>query len=335
MKAKEENADIIGLSGLITPSLEEMADVAREMQRDPLFRERRIPLLIGGATTSRAHTAVKIAPHYEGPVVYVPDASRSVSVGQSLVTAETRDGYVAEIAEDYVRIREQHANKKALPMVSLEQARANKAQLAFSPLKPKFVGRRVFKNVDLGTLARYIDWGPFFQTWDLAGPYPAILTDEVVGEAAAKVFEEGQALLKKIIDGRWLTANGAVALLPANSVNDDDIEIYTDHTEAKSRSRGTACASRASEPVVDGVQRPNQCLSDFIAPKSSGIADYIGMFAVTAGIGAEKIEKRFEAQGDDYSSIMVKALADRGAGTSNELLRFNLSNTYWSKQQHN
>jgi 5-methyltetrahydrofolate--homocysteine methyltransferase len=328
-KAKEENADIIGLSGLITPSLEEMAHVAREMQRDPWFRDRRIPLLIGGATTSRAHTAVKIAPHYEGPVVYVPDASRSVSVGQSLVTAETRDGYVAEIAEDYVRIREQHANKKALPMVSLEQARANKAQLAFAPLKPKFVGRRVFKNVDLGTLARYIDWGPFFQTWDLAGPYPAILTDEVVGEAAAKVFEEGQALLKKIIDGRWLTANGAVALLPANSVNDDDIEIYTDDSRSEVAFTWYGLRQQGVKPVVDGVQRPNQCLSDFIAPKSSGIADYIGMFAVTAGIGAEKIEKRFEAQGDDYSSIMVKALADRLAEAFAEYMHERVRTDLW------
>jgi 5-methyltetrahydrofolate--homocysteine methyltransferase len=328
-KAKEENADIIGLSGLITPSLEEMAHVAREMQRDPWFRDRRIPLLIGGATTSRAHTAVKIAPHYEGPVVYVPDASRSVSVGQSLVTAETRDGYVAEIAEDYVRIREQHANKKALPMVSLEQARANKAQLAFSPLKPKFIGRRVFKNVDLGTLARYIDWGPFFQTWDLAGPYPAILTDEVVGEAATKVFEEGQAMLKKIIDGRWLTANGAIALLPANSVNDDDIEIYTDDTRSEVAFTYYGLRQQGVKPVVDGVQRPNQCLADFIAPKSSGIADYIGMFAVTAGIGAEKIEKRFEAQGDDYSSIMVKALADRLAEAFAEYMHERVRTDLW------
>ncbi len=328
-KAKAENADIIGLSGLITPSLEEMAHVAREMQRDPWFRDRRIPLLIGGATTSRAHTAVKIAPHYEGPVVYVPDASRSVSVGQSLVTAETRDGYVAEIAEDYVRIREQHANKKALPMVSLEQARANKAQLAFSPLKPKFIGRRVFKNVDLGTLARYIDWGPFFQTWDLAGPYPAILTDEVVGEAAAKVFEEGQAMLKKIIDGRWLTANGAIALLPANSVNDDDIEVYTDDTRSEVAFTYYGLRQQGVKPVVDGVQRPNQCLADFIAPKSSGIADYIGMFAVTAGIGAEKIEKRFEAAGDDYSSIMVKALADRLAEAFAEYMHERVRTDLW------
>jgi len=328
-KAKEENADIIGLSGLITPSLEEMAHVAREMQRDPWFRDRRIPLLIGGATTSRAHTAVKIAPHYEGPVVYVPDASRSVSVGQSLVTAETRDGYVAEIAEDYVRIREQHANKKALPMVSLEQARANKAQLAFAPTKPKFVGRRVFKNVDLATLARYIDWGPFFQTWDLAGPYPAILTDEVVGEAATKVFEEGQAMLKKIIDGRWLTANGAIALLPANSVNDDDIEIYTDDTRSEVAFTYYGLRQQGVKPVVDGVQRPNQCLADFIAPKSSGIADYIGLFAVTAGIGAEKIEKRFEAAGDDYSSIMVKALADRLAEAFAEYMHERVRTDLW------
>ena len=328
-KAKEENADIIGLSGLITPSLEEMAHVAREMQRDPWFRDRRIPLLIGGATTSRAHTAVKIAPHYEGPVVYVPDASRSVSVGQSLVTADVRDGYVAEIAQDYERIREQHANKKALPMVSLEQARANKAQLAFAPVKPKFVGRRVFKNVDLGLLARYIDWGPFFQTWDLAGPYPAILTDEVVGEAASKVFEEGQAMLKKIIDGRWLTANGAIALLPANSVNDDDIEIYTDDTRNEVAFTYYGLRQQGVKPVVDGVQRPNQCLADFIAPKSSHVADYIGMFAVTAGLGADKIEKRFEDAGDDYSAIMVKALADRLAEAFAEYMHERVRTDLW------
>jgi len=328
-KAKEENADIIGLSGLITPSLEEMAHVAREMQRDPWFRDRRIPLLIGGATTSRAHTAVKIAPHYEGPVVYVPDASRSVSVGQSLVTTETRDGYVAEIAEDYERIREQHANKKALPMVSLEQARANKAKLDYAPVRPKFIGRRIFKNVDLGTLARYIDWGPFFQTWDLAGPYPAILTDEVVGDAATKVFEEGQAMLKKIVDGRWLTANGVIALLPANSVNDDDIEIYTDDTREQVAFTWYGLRQQGVKPVVAGEQRPNQCLADFVAPKASGTADYIGMFAVTAGLGAEKIEKRFEAAGDDYSSIMVKALADRLAEAFAEYMHERVRTDLW------
>ena len=328
-KAKEENADIVGLSGLITPSLEEMAHVAREMQRDPWFRERQIPLLIGGATTSRAHTAVKIAPHYDGPVVYVPDASRSVSVGQSLLTEESRAQYMAEIKLDYERIREQHANKKALPILSLADARANKAKLEFAPVKPKFIGRRVFKNVELSTLARYIDWGPFFQTWDLAGPFPAILTDEVVGEAASKVFEEGQAMLKKIIEGRWLTANGAIALLPANSVRDDDIEIYTDESREKVAFTWHGLRQQGVKPVVDGVQRPNQCLADFIAPKESGVADYIGMFAVTAGLGIEKYEQRFEAAHDDYSSIMLKALADRLAEAFAEYLHERVRTDLW------
>ena len=328
-KAKEENADIVGLSGLITPSLEEMAHVAREMQRDPWFRERQIPLLIGGATTSRAHTAVKIAPHYDGPVVYVPDASRSVSVGQSLLTEESRAQYMAEIKLDYERIREQHANKKALPMLSLADARANKAKLEFTPVKPKFIGRRVFRNVELSTLARYIDWGPFFQTWDLAGPFPAILTDEVVGEAASKVFEEGQAMLKKIIEGRWLTANGAIALLPANSVRDDDIEIYTDESREKVAFTWHGLRQQGVKPVVDGVQRPNQCLADFIAPKASGVADYIGMFAVTAGLGIEKYEQRFEAAHDDYSSIMLKALADRLAEAFAEYLHERVRTDLW------
>ncbi|MFC5513615.1 methionine synthase [Massilia jejuensis] len=328
-RAKAENADIVGLSGLITPSLEEMAHVAREMQRDPWFRERGIPLLIGGATTSRAHTAVKIAPHYDGPVVYVPDASRSVSVGQSLLTEESRHQYMAEIKLDYERIREQHANKKALPMLTLEQARGNKAKLAFAPKKPKFIGRRVFKNVELATLARYIDWAPFFQTWDLAGPFPAILTDGVVGEAASKVFEDGQALLKKIIEGRWLTANGALALLPANSVNDDDIEIYTDETREQVAFTWHGLRQQGVKPVVDGVQRPNQCLSDFIAPKDSGVMDYIGMFAVTAGLGIEKHEQRFEEAHDDYSSIMLKALADRLAEAFAEYLHERVRTDLW------
>jgi 5-methyltetrahydrofolate--homocysteine methyltransferase len=328
-KAKEENADMVGLSGLITPSLEEMAHVAREMQRDPWFRERQVPLLIGGATTSRAHTAVKIAPHYDGPVVYVPDASRSVSVGQALVTDDTRDAYIIELAQDYERIRIQHAGKKALPMVTLEQARANKARLAYAPVKPKFIGRRVFKNVDLGLIARYIDWGPFFQTWDLAGPFPAILTDEVVGEAATKVYAEGQAMLKKIIEGRWLTANGAIALLPANTVNDDDIEVYTNESREQVAFTYYGLRQQGVRPVVDGVQRPNQCLADFIAPKDSGIPDYIGMFAVTAGLGIEKHEQRFEAAHDDYSSIMLKSLADRLAEAFAEYMHERVRTDLW------
>ncbi|AIY43864.1 5-methyltetrahydrofolate--homocysteine methyltransferase [Collimonas arenae] len=327
--AKAENADIIGLSGLITPSLEEMAHVAKEMQRDPYFRSVKMPLLIGGATTSRAHTAVKIAPNYEGPVVYVPDASRSVSVAQSLLTPEQRDQYIEEIAVDYERIREQHANKKAVPLLSLAAARENRMRLQFAPVKPKFIGRRVFKNVDLGTLARYIDWGPFFQTWDLAGPYPAILKDEIVGEAASKVFEEGQALLKKLIDGRWLTANGVIALMPANTVNDDDIEIYTDETRSKVAFTYYGMRQQTVKPVIDGVARPNQCLSDFIAPKSSGIADYIGLFAVTSGIGIEKHEKRFEDAHDDYSSIMLKSLADRLAEAFAEYMHERVRKDLW------
>ncbi|MEY3410916.1 MAG: homocysteine-N5-methyltetrahydrofolate transmethylase, B12-dependent, partial [Pseudomonadota bacterium] len=266
--AKAENADIIGLSGLITPSLEEMAHIAREMQRDPYFRGLKMPLLIGGATTSRAHTAVKIAPHYDGPVIYVPDASRSVAVMQSLLTPEQRDTYLAELNADYERARSQHANKKGVPMLTIADARKNKVKLSFNgknaPLKPKFIGRRVLENIDLATIAQYIDWGPFFQTWDLAGAYPAILKDPVVGETATKLLADGQALLKKIIEGRWLTANGVVSLLPANSVNDDDIEIYTDDTRQKIAFTYYGMRQQTEKPVIDGVARPNQCLADFI-----------------------------------------------------------------------
>ncbi|TDK61991.1 methionine synthase [Sapientia aquatica] len=331
--AKAENADIIGLSGLITPSLEEMAYVAKEMQRDPHFRMLKIPLMIGGATTSRAHTAVKIAPNYEGPVVYVPDASRSVSVAQSLLTVDQRQQYVDELAADYERIRVLHANKKATPMVSIAAARKNKTALSFegqyAPVKPKFIGRRILKNIDLATIAQYIDWGPFFQTWDLAGPYPAILTDEIVGEAATKVFAEGQAMLKKIIEGRWLTANGVIMLLPANSVNDDDIEIYTDETRSQVALTYYGLRQQTEKPVIDGVARPNQCLADFIAPKSSGVEDYIGIFAVTAGLGIEKHEQRFETAHDDYSSIMLKSLADRLAEAFAEYLHERVRKDFW------
>src|SRR5690606_35120703 len=217
-KAKAEGADIVGLSGLITPSLEEMQVVAAEMQKDPYFRERQTPLLIGGATTSRVHTAVKISPHYEGPVVYVPDASRSVSVAQGLI-GDGRVAFLAELNADYERVRRQHANKKQVPLWPLARARANATPVDFTtwkPVPPKFIGRRVFRNYDLAELADYIDWGPFFQTWDLAGAFPAILDDEVVGEQARKVYADAQAMLKKIIEGRWLTANAVIGLYPAN-----------------------------------------------------------------------------------------------------------------------
>ncbi len=330
-RAKLENADIIGLSGLITPSLEEMAHVASEMQRDPHFRMLKIPLLIGGATTSRAHTAVKIAPNYDGPVIYVPDASRSVSVMQSLLTPEHRDSYIESIQNDYELARKQHANKKGQPLVTLEEARANKAKLDFKgaslPVKPKFIGRRIFKNIDLATIAAYIDWGPFFQTWDLVGSYPGILTDKIVGESATKLYEEAQSMLNKIINGKWLNANGVIALLPANSVNDDDIEIYTDDTRTDVAFTYYGMRQQTLKPVIDGVARPNQCLSDFIAPK--GTSDYIGMFAVTAGLNIEKRIRQFESSHDDYNSIMLKSLADRLAEAFAEYLHERVRKDLW------
>ncbi|CAN6134795.1 MetH Methionine synthase I, cobalamin-binding domain [Methylophilaceae bacterium] len=329
--AKAENADIIGLSGLITPSLEEMSHIAKEMQRDPYFKALKMPLLIGGATTSRAHTAVKIAPHYDGPIIYVADASRSVSVMQSLLTVDSRDAYIAEVAADYEKARQQHANKKGTPMLTLADARANKAKLSFSashaPVKPKFIGRREIKNADLSVIAQYIDWTPFFQTWDLAGFYPAILTDEVVGQTASKLFAEAQAMLKKIIDGRWLTANGVVALMPANSVNDDDIEIYRDDSRQQIAFTYYGMRQQTVKPVIDGVARPNQCLADFIAPKAT--PDYIGLFAVTAGLGIEKRIKQFEDAHDDYSSILLKALADRLAEAFAEYLHERVRVDFW------
>jgi 5-methyltetrahydrofolate--homocysteine methyltransferase len=329
-EAREHNVDAIGLSGLITPSLDEMVFVAKEMQRQGFT----IPLLIGGATTSAQHTAVKIAPHYDGPVIYVPDASRSVAVMQSLLTPEQRDTYLAELNADYERARTQHANKKGVPMLTIADARKNKVKPSFSgknaPLKPKFIGRRVLENIDLATIAQYIDWGPFFQTWDLAGAYPAILKDPVVGETATILFADGQALLKKIIEGRWLTANGVVSLLPANSVNDDDIEVYTDDTRQKIAFTYYGMRQQTEKPVIDGVARPNQCLADFIAPKDSGVADYIGMFAVTAGLGIEKHLKRFEETHDDFNSIMLKSLADRLAEAFAEYLHERVRTDFWA-----
>ncbi|KWR88291.1 methionine synthase [Cupriavidus sp. IDO] len=331
-KAKVEGADIVGLSGLITPSLEEMAYVASEMQRDDYFRVKKIPLLIGGATTSRVHTAVKIAPNYEGPVVYVPDASRSVSVASSLLSDDGAAKYLDDLKSDYERIRTQHANRKATPMVTLAQARANKTPIDWSgyvPPKPKFIGRRVFRNYDLSELANYIDWGPFFQTWDLAGKFPDILNDEIVGESARRVFSDGKAMLSRLIQGRWLTANGVMALLPANTVNDDDIEIYTDETRSKVALTWHNLRQQSERPVVDGVRRPNRCLADFVAPKDSGIADYVGLFAVTAGIGVDKKEAQFEADHDDYSAIMLKALADRLAEAFAECLHERVRKDLW------
>jgi 5-methyltetrahydrofolate--homocysteine methyltransferase len=329
-RAKVEGADMIGLSGLITPSLEEMAYVAGEMQKDDYFRIRKIPLLIGGATTSRVHTAVKIAPHYEGPVVYVPDASRSVGVAQSLL-GEQAASYLEALAADNDKVREQHANKKQVALWPLERARANKTPLdwtAFQPTRPKFIGRRVFRNFDLSELARFIDWGPFFQTWDLAGPYPAILQDEVVGVQAQQVLRDGQALLKRAIDGRWLTANAVLGLYPANTVHDDDIELYTDESRSQVAMTWYGLRQQSPKQEIDGVMRPSRCLADFVAPK--GVApDYVGVFAVTAGIGAQKREQIFMDAHDDYSAIMFKAIADRLAEAFAECLHHRVRTDWW------
>ncbi|WP_244883913.1 methionine synthase [Paracidovorax oryzae] len=329
-RAKVEGADIVGLSGLITPSLEEMQYVAGEMQKDEHFRVKKIPLLIGGATCSRVHTAVKIAPHYEGPVVYVPDASRSVSVAQSLL-GDGAQSYVDELNADYDKVRTQHANKKQTPMWPLAKARANRTPVDFStyqPPKPRLLGRRVFKNFDLTELAKYIDWGPFFQTWDLAGPYPAILTDEIVGEQAQRVFADGQAMLKKLIEGRWLSASGVLALYPANSVG-DDIEFYTDESRTEVAMTWYGLRQQTEKQVIDGVTRPSRCLADFVAPKESGIADYAGLFAVTAGLGVEKKEQAFIDALDDYSAIMLKSLADRLAEAFAECLHQRVRTDLW------
>nr|WP_315136839.1 methionine synthase [uncultured Limnohabitans sp.] len=329
-KAKEENADIIGLSGLITPSLEEMQYVAAEMEKDPYFRERQMPLLIGGATCSRVHTAVKIAPNYSGPVVYVPDASRSVSVAQGLLSDQAAK-YISELNADYAKVREQHANKKQTPMWTLAQARANKTPIDWTqgvPAAPKFIGRRVFKNYDLAEIAQYIDWGPFFQTWDLAGPYPAILDDEIVGEQARKVLADGKAMLQKIIEGRWVTANAVLGLYPANTVNDDDIALYADESRSQVAMTWRGLRQQTEKHKIDGVMRPSRCLADFVAPQGTA-PDHVGVFAVTAGIGADKRAEAFEAAHDDYSAIMLKSLADRLAEALAECLHKKVRTDLW------
>jgi 5-methyltetrahydrofolate--homocysteine methyltransferase len=324
-KAKEEGADMIGLSGLITPSLEEMQYVAGEMQKDEFFRSKKMPLMIGGATTSRVHTAVKIAPHYEGPVVYVPDASRSVSVAQGLLSEQAAK-YIAELNADYAKVREQHANKKQTPLVKLHEARANAAVVewdTYKPTKPKFIGKRVFKNFDLAELEPFIDWAPFFQTWDLAGPFPAILDDDIVGDEAKKVFADGQAMLKKIIEGRWLTANAVVGLYPAQCVG-DDIVLYAD----ESRQQQVMTWYGLRQQTVKPNNNPNRCLSDFVADQTQA-ADYVGLFAVTTGIGSEKQEKRFIDAHDDYSAILFKALADRLAEAFAECMHQRVRKDLW------
>ena len=313
--AKEHNADAVGLSGLITPSLEEMSHVAAEMQRQGFTA----PLLIGGATTSRAHTAIKIAPNYQGTVVYVPDASRAVGVVTKLLSIDHAAGFKEEIAADYVKVRAQHAGKQGVKLLTLTAAQANQAKLDYPSFKPRRPGIRPLCKIDLATLARYIDWGPLFQTWDLPGRYPQLLDDAKVGEQARSVFSDAQAMLQKIIDEKWLVANAVFGLFPANSVG-DDIEIYADESREKVLMTWHGLRQQHERPS----DQPNLCLADFIAPKKLGAGetapDYIGAFAVTAGIGIEAKLKEFEAQHDDYHAIMLKSLADRLAEAAAEWL---------------
>ena len=318
-----EKADIVGLSGLITPSLEEMAHVAREMER----RGFTIPLLIGGATTSRTHTAVKIEPNYHGPVVWVPDASRAVGVCSNLLSDELKGNYVQSVRDDYVKVREQHASKKGVKLIPLPTARANRTRIVWNgyvPIAPSFTGVKPLKNYPLEELAPFIDWAPFFQTWDLWGKYPQIFDDATVGAAAREVFANGQKMLEQIIKGRWLSANAVVGFWPANSVG-DDIEVYSD--ESRTSVLATFHHLRQQNEKPSG--NPNQSLSDFIAPKDSGVRDYIGAFAVTAGLGCEARAKAFEAANDDYSAIMIKALADRLAEAFAEHLHWKVRRDYW------
>ena len=323
--AREHNVDIIGLSGLITPSLEEMAHMAKEMER--LGFE--VPLLIGGATTSLIHTAVKIDPNYHGPVVYVKDASRAVGVAQNLVSKITRDDFVEKTKNDYKTKREQHKGRKSTRrMLSLEQARANKTPIDwqnYEPVKPAQPGIQVFDDYPLDELVERIDWTPFFQSWELAGKYPRILEDEIVGEHATHLFNDAKEMLQQIVDEKWLKTRAVIGLFPANSVDTDDFEIYTDDSRSEVLMKMHSLRQQGERPPG----RPNAALADFVAPKDSGVEDYIGAFAVTAGIGIEEHIERFEEDHDDYHSIMVKALADRLAEALAERMHERVRKEFW------
>ncbi|HOP18921.1 MAG TPA: methionine synthase [Amphiplicatus sp.] len=324
-EARKHNVDIIGLSGLITPSLDEMRNVASEMKRQGF----EIPLLIGGATTSRAHTAVKIAPNYDHGVVYVTDASRAVGVAGSLVSPEKRGPYLDQVNEEYVRVREQHEKgRERNPRISIAAARERKTPIdwkGYTPPKPGFTGVRALRSYDLATLARYIDWTPFFASWELTGRYPQILDDKIVGEPARALFADAQAMLKKIVDEKQLTAHGVVGFWPANS-DGDDIVLYTDETRGKELARFHGLRQQIAKRETGA---PNYCLSDFVAPKETGLADYIGAFAVTAGVGEEALADSFDARADNYSAIMSKALADRLAEAFAEHLHERVRREFW------
>ena len=318
--AKEINADIIGLSGLITPSLDEMVHVAQEMER----LEFKVPLLIGGATTSRVHAAVKIAPHYSGPVVHVLDASRSVTVASSLLSPEQRDGYSKTVRDEYDALRENHLKRKTeKKFISIHEARRNKTQIdwkTYTPPTPSFTGIKVFDDYDLNLIRPKIDWTPFFNSWELYGKYPAILKDEKVGVEATKLFNDANQLIDRIIKEKLLKAKAVIGFFPANSI-DDDVQLQTEN--------GLVDFHFLRQQVAKAQSQEYRCLADYIAPKDSKKQDYIGAFAVTAGIGIEKLIEEFESQHDDYNSILTKAIADRFAEGLAEVMHEEVRKQHW------
>ena len=321
-EAIKHNVNAIGLSGLITPSLDEMVTVAKEMERAGL----NIPLLIGGATTSRIHTAVKIDEHYKrGQAVHVLDASRAVTVVGKLL-GEDKDAYIKDIQDEYARMRDHHSKKRAdKDVLSYEDALQNKFPIDwqnFEPVQPKFTGVKVMDNLDLAEIVPYIDWTPFFQTWELHGKFPAILTDEVVGEEATKLYADALQMLDKIVAEKWLTAKAVIGLWKANAI-DDDIEIYNNEGEVI----GNFHMMRQQQKKAEGAY--NMSLADFIAPKNLGITDYMGGFAVTAGLGIEPYIEQFEKDHDDYNSILLKALADRFAEAATEYMHYKVRTDFW------
>lgn len=326
-EAKKQNVDIIGLSGLITPSLDEMVHFAKEMEREGFT----IPLIIGGATTSRIHAAVKVAPNYSGAAIHVLDASRSVTVCSNLMNKDTRDGYIQGIKDEYEKAREAHANKKSdKRFVTLEEARAQKFQIDLTQVAPKpaFTGTKVFEAYPLAELVPYIDWTPFFHTWELRGSYPKIFDDKFVGVEAKKLFDDAQVLLNKVVKENLLQANGVIGFWPANAVG-DDIELYTDETRTQLLSRIHTLRQQSEKPKGESYY----ALSDFIAPKDSGVADYFGGFAVTTGIGCDELVAEFEKDHDDYNSIMAKAIADRLAEAFAEKMHELVRKEYWGYAQ--
>ncbi len=317
--AIKEKVDIIGLSGLITPSLDEMVFVAKEMTRQGFD----IPLMIGGATTSKAHTAVKIEPEYDKGVFYVQDASKSVGVASSLLSVKLKPKLLAEAKEEYEIVRQRRANKGKSKLISMDKARANKPDIKFDAItKPNQLGVQVYKDYDLTEIFEFIDWGPFFRTWELAGKFPDILTDEVVGESASALYKDAQAMFKKVIDNKLLQANAVVGIFPANSTN-EDIELTDENGEV------LMTLNHLRQQLDKKGNTPNYCLSDFIAPKDSGIQDYMGAFAVTTGINVDSLVETFEADHDDYNSIMIKAVADRLAEAFAEMMHYKFRTEIW------